>query len=139
MGVDVESGGVVVPITAGEAILRSETRVPPQVAHSFRTSGDRPARWLPIHAHDGGFAAFMRGTRDGGKTEWDISPVRAGMVCPQARRSSVPTAPASTSNPATGSAGSDARLPTCAPSTGPAEKDGHDRHRGRAGGLDAQP
>src|SRR5262249_35653634 len=51
---------------------------PPEVAHSFRTDGDRPACWLTIHAPDGGFAAFMRGLRDGVKVEWDISPVPAG-------------------------------------------------------------
>lgn len=50
---------------------------PPLVAHSFRTDGDRPARWLTIHAHDGGFAAFMRGLRDGTKVQWDISAVPA--------------------------------------------------------------
>jgi mannose-6-phosphate isomerase-like protein (cupin superfamily) len=50
---------------------------PPEVAHSFRTDGDRPARWLTIHAHDGGFAAFMRGIRDGVGVEWDISAVPA--------------------------------------------------------------
>jgi len=49
--------------------------VPPEVAHAFRTSGDRPARWLTIHARDGGFAAFMRGVRDGVRVKWDISPV----------------------------------------------------------------
>jgi quercetin dioxygenase-like cupin family protein len=52
--------------------------VPPGVAHSFRTVGDRPARWLTIHAHDGGFAAFMRGVRDGVQVKWDISPPPAG-------------------------------------------------------------
>jgi mannose-6-phosphate isomerase-like protein (cupin superfamily) len=129
MNADVDIGGVIVPITGGEAILRREKReigilvaredvtithalysageqvagphvhhqhtdvfyvlegeltfeigreaetitvssgelvaVPPAVAHSFRTTGDRPARWLTIHAPDGGFAAFMRGVRDG--------------------------------------------------------------------------
>jgi len=50
---------------------------PPQVAHSFRNDGERPARWLTIHAHDGGFAAFMRGVRDGIEVEWDISKVPA--------------------------------------------------------------
>ena len=50
---------------------------PPEVAHSFRNDSDRPARWLTIHAHDGGFAAFMRGARDGVKVEWDISAVPA--------------------------------------------------------------
>jgi quercetin dioxygenase-like cupin family protein len=51
--------------------------VPPGVAHSFRNDGDRAARWLTIHAHDGGFAAFMRGVRDGVEVEWDISAVPA--------------------------------------------------------------
>lgn len=50
---------------------------PPRVAHSFANNSDRPARWLTIHAHDGGFAAFMRGIRDGVKVQWDISPVPA--------------------------------------------------------------
>src|SRR5215216_1466024 len=65
--------------------------VPPQVAHSFRNDSDRPARWLTIHAHDGGFAAFMRGTREGVEVEWDISAVPPQAACPQAKRSSVPT------------------------------------------------
>ena len=51
--------------------------VPPLVAHSFRTDGDRAARWLTIHAHDGGFAAFMRGVRDGVDVEWNIAAVPA--------------------------------------------------------------
>ena len=50
---------------------------PPEVAHSFRNDSDRPARWLTIHAHDGGFATFMRGLRDGVEVEWDTSPVPA--------------------------------------------------------------
>jgi quercetin dioxygenase-like cupin family protein len=48
---------------------------PPGIAHSYGTAGTRPARWLIIHASDGGFAAFMRGIRDGVKVEWDIAPV----------------------------------------------------------------
>jgi quercetin dioxygenase-like cupin family protein len=48
--------------------------VPPGVAHALRT-GDRPARWLTIHSPDGGFAAFMRGIRDGVEVEWDFWPV----------------------------------------------------------------
>jgi quercetin dioxygenase-like cupin family protein len=48
---------------------------PPGVAHSLRNASDRPARWLTIHAADGGFAAFMRGLRDGVEVEWDISAV----------------------------------------------------------------
>jgi quercetin dioxygenase-like cupin family protein len=141
MKADVDTAGVIVPITDGEAILRREKReisilvardevtitharysagervaslhvhhehtdafyvlegeltfaigreaeaitvssggfvaAPPQVAHSFRNDGNRPARWLTIHAHDGGFAAFMRGARDGVEVEWDISQVPA--------------------------------------------------------------
>jgi quercetin dioxygenase-like cupin family protein len=48
---------------------------PPGVAHSFGTAGGNPARWLIIHAGDSGFAAFMRGVRDGVKVKWDIAPV----------------------------------------------------------------
>jgi mannose-6-phosphate isomerase-like protein (cupin superfamily) len=48
---------------------------PPEAAHSLRNDSDRPARWLTIHARDGGFAAFMRGIRDGVEVEWDISAV----------------------------------------------------------------
>jgi hypothetical protein len=47
------------------------------VAHSLRNCSDRPARWLTIHAPDGGFAAFMRGVRDGVKVEWDKGRERA--------------------------------------------------------------
>ena len=65
--------------------------MPPGVAHSFRNDGDRPARWLTIHAHDGGFAAFMRGIRDGVEVEWDISAVPPTAACRRARRSSAPT------------------------------------------------
>ena len=50
---------------------------PPEVAHSLRNDSDRPVRWLTIHARDGGFAAFMRGIRDGVGVEWDISAVPA--------------------------------------------------------------
>lgn len=49
--------------------------VPPGVAHSFQNDGGGPARWLTIHACDGGFAGFMRGVRDGVDAEWDIAPV----------------------------------------------------------------
>lgn len=51
--------------------------VPPGVAHSLRNDSDRPARWLTLHAPDGGFAAFMRGLRDGTTVEWDIAAVPA--------------------------------------------------------------
>jgi mannose-6-phosphate isomerase-like protein (cupin superfamily) len=48
---------------------------PPGLAHSFRVGDNRSACWLTIHAPDGGFAAFMRGLRDGVEVEWDIAPV----------------------------------------------------------------
>ena len=51
--------------------------VPPGVSHSFRNDSGHDARWLTIHAHDGGFGAFMRGVRDGVSVEWDIGPVPA--------------------------------------------------------------
>ena len=51
---------------------------PPGVAHSVRTQDDRAAGWLTIHAHDGGFAAFMRGLRDGVSVDWDIALVPTG-------------------------------------------------------------
>jgi quercetin dioxygenase-like cupin family protein len=50
---------------------------PPGVAHSFQNAGDHAARWLTIHARDGGFGAFMRGVRDGVEIEWDIFAVPA--------------------------------------------------------------
>jgi hypothetical protein len=51
--------------------------VPPDVAHSLRNDSDSTARWLTIHAPDGGFVAFIRGIRDGVEVEWDISAVPA--------------------------------------------------------------
>jgi hypothetical protein len=51
---------------------------PPGVAHSLHNDSGRPARWLTIHTPDGGFAAFMRGVRDGVEVAWDISAVPEG-------------------------------------------------------------
>jgi hypothetical protein len=48
---------------------------PAGLSHSFRTDGERPARWLTMHANDGGFGAFMRGVRDGVSVDWDIGAV----------------------------------------------------------------
>src|SRR5215216_2733380 len=159
MNADVDIGGVILPITSGEAILRREKReigilvareevtitharysageqvagphvhhqhtdafyilegeltfeigreadtitvcsggfvaVPPEVAHSFRTAGDRPARWLTIHAPDGGFAAFMRGVRDGVQVDWDIAPSPRRWRTPGRRSDRQPAAPSS--------------------------------------------
>jgi hypothetical protein len=63
----VDREGASAPISDGEAILRREKR----------EISDRVARWLTIHAPDGGFAAFMRSVRDGVEVEWDIAPVPA--------------------------------------------------------------
>ncbi len=68
--------------------------VPPGVAHSFGNAARRPARWLTIHAADGGFGAFMRGIRDGVEIEWDIAavptdgglPARTAIVSPGVER-----------------------------------------------------
>jgi quercetin dioxygenase-like cupin family protein len=49
--------------------------MPPGVTHAYGTAGDRPARWLIIHAPDGGFADFLRGLRDNVEVDWDIAPV----------------------------------------------------------------
>jgi quercetin dioxygenase-like cupin family protein len=45
--------------------------VPPGVSHTFGNEGAEDARFLNVHAPDAGFAAFMRGARDGVKVEWD--------------------------------------------------------------------
>ena len=71
---------------------------PPGVAHSYGTAGAHPARWLIIHASDGGFAAFMRGIRDGVEVEWEIAPVPLGGGLPASqaivsRPSSEPPSP----------------------------------------------
>jgi mannose-6-phosphate isomerase-like protein (cupin superfamily) len=65
---------------------------PPGLAHAFRVAESGPASWLTIHAPDGGFAAFMRGLRDGIQVEWDIAPVPAegGLPADQAIISRVP-------------------------------------------------
>jgi len=59
-------------VSAGEFVA-----APPGLAHGFRVADNGPASWLTIHAPDGGFAAFMRGLRDGIQVEWDIAPVPA--------------------------------------------------------------
>jgi mannose-6-phosphate isomerase-like protein (cupin superfamily) len=86
---------------------------PPGLAHAFRVADTGAARWLTIHAPDGGFAAFMRGLRDGVEVEWDIAPVpadgglpassaiigtglaRAARGYPSSRRDEAPSAPPS--------------------------------------------
>jgi mannose-6-phosphate isomerase-like protein (cupin superfamily) len=69
-------------ITVGAGTL---VAAPPSLAHAFRTGSKQPARWLTIHAPDGGFTAFMRGLRDGVAVEWDIAPVPPDGGLPAAR------------------------------------------------------
>jgi mannose-6-phosphate isomerase-like protein (cupin superfamily) len=50
---------------------------PPEVAHSFFNASDDQATWLNIHAPDAGFAAFLRGARDGVEVPFDSFGVTA--------------------------------------------------------------
>ena len=43
--------------------------VPPGTVHAFRSEGG--ARYLNIHAPDGGFIQFLRARREGGDFDWD--------------------------------------------------------------------
>jgi quercetin dioxygenase-like cupin family protein len=45
--------------------------VPPNVAHGFANEGDVDAKFVNVHTPDGGFAAFMRGARDGIQVGFD--------------------------------------------------------------------
>ncbi|HWI75203.1 MAG TPA: DUF5069 domain-containing protein [Baekduia sp.] len=65
-------GARVVDATAGTFVA-----APPGVAHSFVNAGDIDATWLNVHTPDAGFAAFMRGTRDGRDVLFDSVDVTA--------------------------------------------------------------
>lgn len=58
-----------VVVEAGSSIA-----IPPGVAHGFLNDSEANAICLNIHAPDAGFAAFMRGVRDGVAVEWDQHP-----------------------------------------------------------------
>jgi mannose-6-phosphate isomerase-like protein (cupin superfamily) len=45
--------------------------VPPGLVHTFANASEAPADWLNVHAPDMGFAAFLRGARDGSESPWD--------------------------------------------------------------------
>ena len=45
--------------------------VPPNVVHTFVNDGDVDARFLNFHTPDRGFAASLRGRRDGNEVAWD--------------------------------------------------------------------
>jgi mannose-6-phosphate isomerase-like protein (cupin superfamily) len=46
-------------------------RVPPLVVHGFRNASDADMRYLNLHAPGTGFAAYMRGLREGAKVPFD--------------------------------------------------------------------
>ena len=49
--------------------------IPPGIVHAFRSDGG--ARYLNLHAPDGGFIEFLRARREGGDREWDSVAVEA--------------------------------------------------------------
>jgi hypothetical protein len=49
----------------------------PGVAHSFANDGDEDAAWLDVHTPDAGFAAYLRGARDGRAVPFDSFDVPA--------------------------------------------------------------
>jgi quercetin dioxygenase-like cupin family protein/ketosteroid isomerase-like protein len=53
------------------AAAGSFVAVPPNLVHSFANEGAEAARFLNFHTPDGGFAAYMRGRRDGLDTGFD--------------------------------------------------------------------
>jgi mannose-6-phosphate isomerase-like protein (cupin superfamily) len=46
-------------------------RIPPLVVHGFRNGSDAELRYLNFHAPGQGFAAYMRGNRDGRPVDFD--------------------------------------------------------------------
>jgi mannose-6-phosphate isomerase-like protein (cupin superfamily) len=58
-------------LTQVEAGPGTYVSVPPGVMHTFWNAGADDARFLNVHAPDAGFAAFMRGARDGVTVLWD--------------------------------------------------------------------
>lgn len=63
--------------TAGETVAAAAgtlVRVPPLVVHGFRNGSDAELAYLNLHAPGQGFAAFMRGQRDGRPRPYDQEP-----------------------------------------------------------------
>lgn len=77
----IELGSEARTVTAGPGGF---VAIPPGVVHAVRNDGDRFGAGLSIHAPDGGFAAFMRGIRDGVEVEWDIAAAPPGGGLPAA-------------------------------------------------------
>lgn len=66
------NGEQVVRATAGTLVS-----APPGVAHSFMNGDAEDVTWLNIHTPDAGFAAFLRGARDGQAVPFDSFDVPA--------------------------------------------------------------
>jgi quercetin dioxygenase-like cupin family protein len=45
--------------------------IPPGVVHGFANDGPGEGAWLNLHAPDAGFAAYLRGLRDGERPPFD--------------------------------------------------------------------
>ncbi len=60
-----------------EAPAGTYVSVPPGVVHAFWNESEADAKFLNHHAPDAGFAAFMRGARDGVAVLWDSFPAPA--------------------------------------------------------------
>jgi mannose-6-phosphate isomerase-like protein (cupin superfamily) len=59
----------------GERVVRAPAgtlvSAPPGVAHTFTNADDEDVTWLNVHTPDAGFAAFLRGSRDGQAVPFD--------------------------------------------------------------------
>jgi mannose-6-phosphate isomerase-like protein (cupin superfamily) len=53
--------------------------IPPLVVHGFRNASDAEVRYLNLHAPGAGFAAYMRGIRDGRPVPFDQHPPGDGV------------------------------------------------------------
>jgi mannose-6-phosphate isomerase-like protein (cupin superfamily) len=54
-----------------EATAGTFVSAPQNVVHTFRNESDATALFLNFHAPSGGFASYLRATRDGRSIEWD--------------------------------------------------------------------
>jgi quercetin dioxygenase-like cupin family protein len=66
----------------GERVVRAPAgtfvSAPPGVAHSFMNAEADDATWLNVHTPEAGFAAYLRGARDGRAVPFDSFDVPAG-------------------------------------------------------------
>ena len=61
---------------------------PPDLAHSLRNDGDRPARWLTIHAPEGASPRSCAASATASRSSGTSRPCRPTAACPHATRSS---------------------------------------------------